>query len=74
MITGSGGGGRKSSIGGGLKSKSGNASSSGRQRSLGGAGPRPVEVRIDTLILHQTLYAKTPNLLICEGKGRSLAF
>lgn len=53
MITGSGGGGRKSSIGGGPKSKSGNASSSGRQRSLGGAGPRPVEVQTDTLAFHQ---------------------
>ena len=64
MIIGSGGGGRKSSIGGGPKSKSGNASSSGRQRSLGGAGPRPVEVKeTDTLVLHQIAPSSQARLL-----------
>ena len=63
MIIGSGGGGRKSSIGGGPKSKSGNASSSGRQRSLGGAGPRPVEVKTVTLALHQIAPSSQARLL-----------
>ena len=63
MIIGSGGGGRKSSIGGGPKSKSGNASSSGRQRSLGGAGPRPVEVKTVTLALHQMASSSQARLL-----------